>query len=158
MPPTSESKPGRRLIGIGNEFRCDDAAGLVIARRLAELLLPNLDVVQHLGDGAALMDLWPGVTEVIVVDAVRSGAPPGTVFRIDAIKETIPTEFFSYSTHAFSLAEAIEVSRRLDQLPPRLFIYGIEGADFSAGQNLSREVSAAIETLVEELSRRLSVG
>jgi len=149
-----DRRPACRLIGIGNEYRGDDAAGLIIARRLIPLQFPGLEIIQHLGDGAELMELWRDASEIVVVDAVRSGAAPGTIFRIDAVRERVAVEFFSYSTHAFSLAEAVELSRQLGQLPRSLYIYGIEGANFSPGERISAPVEGAIESLMAELQLR----
>ncbi len=140
-----------RIIGLGNEFRCDDAVGVRLAERLRKLLPESVDVVIHLGDGATLMDRWTRADYVVLIDAVQSGARPGTIHRLNATRETIPTGFFNYSTHAFSLAEAVEVARTLDRLPPTMIIYGIEGKTFSTGQELSAEVAEAAEQVSSEI-------
>lgn len=138
-------------IGAGNEFRHDDAAGLHVARRLLAARLPDLRIVQASGEGAALMRLWSGFQGVIVVDAARSGAPAGSIHRFEAHKKALPTRFFSYSTHAFSIAEAIEMARVLRKLPPYLLVFGIEGADFSMGPGLSPAVEHAVDQVVYEI-------
>ena len=56
--------------------------------------------------------------------------------------------FFHYSTHAFSVAEAIELGRALGKLPPRVILYGIEGKDFAAGETLSPEVASAADEVL----------
>ena len=89
----------------------------------------------------------------MLVDAVRSGAPPGTIHRLDARAGPVPTGFFHYSTHAFSVAEAVELARSLDQLPPHLIVYGIEGEKFAAGVGLSLVVEQAVETVVERAAK-----
>ncbi len=140
-----------RLIGVGNKFRSDDSVGLVIANRLAQKNIPALDIIEYGGDGATLMELWSGYEKLIIVDAVRSGSKPGKIWRLDAAQQKIPSEFFNYSTHAFSVAEAVELGRTLDLLPPQLIIYGIEGADFSFGTDLTEPVLKASEELIHEL-------
>jgi hydrogenase maturation protease len=132
------------VIGIGNEYRHDDAVGLIVARRLSESPSGNFTVLEHNGDGAALMETWKGVETVIVVDAVHSGAEAGAVRRFDVSHQPLPAETFRGSTHAFSLVEAVELSRTLNQLPSRFIVYGIEGQDFQAGSGLSDEVEKAV--------------
>jgi len=39
----------------------------------------------------------------------------------------------------------------LDQLPPRLIVYGIEGKDFTSGEGLSPEVAAAVEEAAQDI-------
>ena len=143
------------VIGIGNAFRSDDSVGLIVARTLKQLVPPAVTILEQSGEGAALMDAWQGAEKVILVDAAASGAEPGTIHRFEAGSQPIPAQFFNYSTHAFSVAEAVEMARQLDQLPPALIVYGIEGRSFSYGQDLSPEVEQAIETVIQQLLQEL---
>jgi hydrogenase maturation protease len=102
-------------------------------------------------EGAALLEAWQGHAVVFLVDAAESGAAPGTIHRMDARARQIPRRLFHCSTHAFSVAEAVELARALDQLP-HLVLYGIEGKDFGAGAGLSAEVEqAAVEVTARVL-------
>ena len=141
------------IIGIGNEYRGDDAVGLIVARRLKERLADSVIVLEQSGDGAALMEAWRGAETVIIIDAVMSGAAPGTIHRFDASAQPLPKGAFRCSTHAFGVAEAIELARALGDLPQRLVVYGIEGKNFAAGVGLSAEVEkAAGETVRQALA------
>jgi hydrogenase maturation protease len=143
------------VIGIGNEYRHDDTVGLIVARRLREKNLDGVKVLELSGEGAALIEAWRDAETVILVDAVHSGAAPGTIFRFAARQQSIPTTFFHYSTHAFSVAEAIELARTLNQLPSRLIVYGIEGKDFAAGEGTSPEVEQAASRVVDSITEEL---
>ncbi len=98
------------IIGIGNEFRNDDGIGLYIVRRLRKLNFQNVTILEKSGEGTELMEAWQNNSRVFLFDAVRSGAKPGTIFRLTAHEEKIPQKFFNYSTHDFSLAEAVELA------------------------------------------------
>ena len=141
------------VIGIGNGLRRDDGAGLMAARRLQagaarvsrrRHSAEPFRVLEHSGEGVGLIDCWEGADAVILLDAVRSGAPPGTIHRWDARLRPLPAKAFRGSSHALGLAEAIELARALGRLPPYLVVYGIEGRDFEAGTALSPEVEAAL--------------
>ena len=147
--------PNILVIGLGNAFRGDDGVGRVVARRLREIALPGVTVREESGEGAALMEAWMDAGAVILVDAVQSGAAPGTIHRLDATRTPVPSRFFHYSTHAFSVAEAVELARALNQLPPRLILYGIEGGDFTAGEQLSPEVAAAVDELLPRIRQEI---
>jgi hydrogenase maturation protease len=132
------------VVGVGNAARGDDAAGLLAARRLGGIELE--------GDPSALIDLLDGVDDAIVIDAVRSHSPPGTVHRIavgDAPPAALPR---GASTHLIGLAEAFELARVLGRLPRNTTVYGIEGGRFAVGDAVSPPVVAAIERVVAELS------
>jgi hydrogenase maturation protease len=62
---------------------------------------------------------------------------------------------FRHSTHAFDIAGAIELARALNQLPPRVVVFGIEGANFEAGTELSGEVQAALPALVARVIQQI---
>ena len=136
------------IIGIGNPYRGDDVVGLCVAHHLKRQALDCVNVIEESGDGTTLMESWKDANTVILIDAVHSGAQPGTIHRFDVHMQTIPTKFFHYSTHAFGVAEAIELARALKQLPQNLIVYGIEGKCFEAGIGLSLEVEKAVEEVM----------
>jgi hydrogenase maturation protease len=141
------------VIGVGNAYRRDDAVGLIVARRLRKLGLENVMVREASGESAALMSAWQDAQTVILVDAAQSGAAAGTLHRLDAQREPIPMPFLHSSTHAFGVAEALELARALNQLPPRVIVYAIEGQDFGAGVGLSPHVARAVKDAVEQIRR-----
>jgi hydrogenase maturation protease len=136
------------LIGLGNQFRHDDATGLIAARRLRER---RVAVAEHDGDPASLVNLWNGADSLIVIDAISSGAAPGTIHCFDLNASTLPQPLFRTSTHALSLADAIELSRTLGTLPTRAFVLGVEGHDFTIGVGLSPDVERALPALLGEV-------
>jgi hydrogenase maturation protease len=139
------------VIGIGNEFRQDDAAGLIVAGRLGAEGVPGVEVLSHHGEGTGLMALWQGADKVVIVDAVTSGAKPGTIHRIHANSDAIPPGMTAYSSHAFGLAEAVRLACDLQSLPAQLWIVGIEGERFAHGQDMSPLVADAIPQAIQEV-------
>ena len=133
------------VIGVGNDFRGDDAAGLQVARSLR--VPPGVRVQAHQGEAVDVLDLWRGADAVVLVDTIRSGAPAGTIHRIDASGEPIPSPLRRASSHTIGLAEAIELGRTLGELPSRVVVYGVEGTRFEAGSTISDEVREAVREL-----------
>jgi hydrogenase maturation protease len=143
------------VIGVGNRWRGDDAAGLEVARRVRA---GGVEAHEVEGDASALVDVWTGARHVVVVDAAASGAAPGTVRRFDAAAGPLPARSVRSSTHAFGVPDAIELSRALGRLPERLEVYAIEGETFAAGDRLSPAVEEAVERLAGELARYPPAG
>ena len=141
------------IIGVGNTYRRDDGVGPWVAARLRDRGFPT---VEASGEGAGLIDLWSAADTVIVIDAMRSAGATGSIRRFDARDAEIPAGLFAYSSHLFGLAEAISMARELDRLPRRLLVYGIEGEDFGAGEDLSPPVRIAAEKLVARLTKEIS--
>ena len=140
------------VIGVGNTFRGDDGVGPTVAARLRELAMPGVTVLEQSGEGTSLMAAWENTAYAIVIDAVQSGAEPGTIHRLDVTENPIPAEYGShFSGHAFGVAGAVEMARLLGKLPQRLIVYGIEGLTFTTRQGLSIGVEGVVETAVQQI-------
>ncbi len=135
------------IIGCGNRHRGDDAAGLLAAERLRALGIPA-EVCN--GESAELIAAWAGLDDVILIDAVMTGVPAGTIHVWNA--NDLPTFATSNtSTHGFGVAEAIELARALGRLPAQLRIYAIEGSRFDVGSEVSVEVARGVEEVVKRI-------
>ncbi len=143
------------LIGIGNRFRHDDAAGLEVARLVGLARPSGVTILEQQGEPASLLEAWSAADEALLVDGVFSGAEPGTLHTFEVGEEPLPAELFRPSTHALGVAEAVELARELDRLPRRLAVYGIEGESFEVGEGLTPVVRLAVEQLVAELLEEL---
>jgi hydrogenase maturation protease len=146
------------VIGCGNLDRGDDAVGLLVVRRLLELAADadhELIAIEHRGDGLDLIDQWKNCEHVILVDALRSGGPPGSIRVVEAYHAPLPADMHCSSTHTFGLREAVELARALGQLPRSLLIYGIEASTFRVNAPVSLEVAKAVESVARHLAALL---
>lgn len=153
--PESGYRAWLALIGVGNRFRRDDAAGLEVVRRLRATHPPGIRILEEEGEPASLIRSFELMQEVLIIDAVSTGGTPGDLQRFEATRKPLPAETFRSSTHALGIGDAIELARELDRLPPRLAVYGIEGENFEAGDGLTPAVEATVEALVAELHEEL---
>jgi len=143
------------VIGIGNEFRGDDAAGLLVVRRLKKKQPAGVELQEQSGEAIALMEAMDGANAVILVDAVQSGAEAGQIHRYDASEQAMPAQFLRCSTHNFSVHDAIEMARALEKLPSRLMVYGIEGLHFEHGSELTSAVQTAVVVAAQRIEEEL---
>jgi hydrogenase maturation protease len=138
------------ILGCGNRQRGDDAAGILAAERLRAI---GITAEVCAGEASELMHAWSVADDVIVIDAVVTGAPAGTVHVWDG--QHLPAFATSTgSSHGLGVAQAIGLARALDCLPARLRVYGIEAKRFELGS----EVSPEVERAVEEVVRRIAGG
>lgn len=140
------------IIGCGNLLRGDDAAGPTLVRRLADRRLPA--GVRCLDAGTGGIDVvlqMRGVPEVILVDACRSDAAPGSLFEVpDAELESLPSPT-GIGLHAFRWDHAIACGRRMlgAEYPRSVTAFLIEGETFEPGAKLSPAVGQAVEHLAD---------
>lgn len=146
------------LIGIGNPDCGDDGAGAEVVRRVAAAAPDGVRTLILSGEATELIDAWTGTERVVVVDAAKSGSPPGTIRCFDASAGPLPVGLERRSTHGLGLAEAIELARNLDLLPSRLTVYAIEAAETSIGSNISPAVADAVGRLGDELAGAAEPG
>jgi hydrogenase maturation protease len=144
------------IVGIGNRYRGDDAFGCIVAGELAGQVPRGVTCIEHDGEPAGLMECWQGAENVLLVDAVSSGARAGQVFRFDLARQALPEEFNLYSTHAFGVAQAVELARALGKLPRHMRFIGVEGENFDAGEELSPALSKAKNAIISEISNSLA--
>lgn len=148
------------LVGLGSPDRGDDAVGPAVARAVAARRLPRVEVVEH-EDPTALLDLWSGRCLTVVVDAVRSGAAPGTLVVLEtgqadaALPQTAWAATGRGGTHSFGLAGAVELARALGRLPRRVVVLGVEAERLEVGEPLSPPVAGAVGRAVEVAVRLL---
>ena len=145
---------GPLVVGLGRSDRGDDGVGAAVARAVAALALPGVDVREAL-DPTDLVALWEGRTCAVVVDAVRSGRLPGTlmVLEVGAGAAPLPESAWAGSgrgsTHALGLAAAVELARVLHRLPQRVRVVGVEAAAFDHGSGLTPAVAEVVPAAVD---------
>ena len=118
-----------RILGIGSPFAGDDL-GWQLAERLEQAGLPRyfpagmVHITLCERPGSLLLAAMRGARLAILLDAMHSSALPGTVRRLDMLELDDSTGLLS--SHGFGVAEALALGRALEDLPPRVLIYGIE--------------------------------
>jgi hydrogenase maturation protease len=117
------------VAGLGSAYRGDDAVGPLVAELFASVNCGVRDV-GPLEEPLDLLGRFDGADLAIVIDAVRSGAPIGTVRVVDVD--------LAYSHDVLRLARAV------GRAPRRLVLVAVEGEAFELGSAMSVAVSSAV--------------
>jgi hydrogenase maturation protease len=148
-------RPGALVVGIGNPECGDDSFGPEVVRRLRGRAPPGVCILERSGDVLALIEEWDEFAAVFVIDAAAPISRPGRIYRLDLADSQLPVGFAHGSTHALGVAEAVELARSLDRLPPYLVAYLVEGERFEIGAPLSPPVAEAVDEVVELIAVEL---
>jgi hydrogenase maturation protease len=147
---TGESpRPPILILGIGNILLRDEGIGVRVIEAMRQVKLP--DNVELLDGGTASMMLLDSLSnreQVIVIDAVKGGNAPGTLYRFTPAEISGRREMIT-SLHEIGLLESLAMVECLDNAPQEVTIYGIEPKEMGLGLELSSEVAAAIPRVVE---------
>ena len=152
-----ERRPRMLIVCCGNADRGDDGAGPACADALRMLGVASKCLP---GDAFSLLESWTGHPKVWIIDAVSTGAAPGTLHRFE-IKDGAGMEEFETrlgtSTHGFGIAEAFRLGKITHCLPAEAVIYGIEAESFDWGAGLSASVHQAVQRLASQLAAETAV-
>lgn len=144
------------VTALGHPDRGDDAAGLLAAEVLREMLPSDVPVLIHHGDALSLLDHWSRRDAVVCIDAAAPMGEPGRIHRFDLAVDTLPPDSGGTSSHSLGLAEAIALGRALGLTPRRIVVYAIEGRCFDAGAGPTPEVAAAAAPAAREVAREVA--
>lgn len=133
----------------------DDGLGVFVAKKLKKTF-DDLEDVKILDTGTSILNFLyeiKNTENLIVIDAIRGGKKPGTVYRINLTKENRPADFTD--SHGFSLYEVLEFTRGLWERPKKVIIYGIEVLDCKPKIGLSTIVKKSIPNMLLEIEREI---
>ncbi len=139
--------PRTLVVGLGNPILGDDGVGWRVAEQVrVHSDHPDVAVLCLSLGGLALMEHLVGYRRVMIVDAMTTGAPAGTLHRLDARKMDELHVQHTASVHDLSLSSALAMGRELGlDLPAEIHVVGVEAApEFEFGEVLSEPVDRAI--------------
>jgi hydrogenase maturation protease len=146
-PPEGVSRATRTalVLGIGNCLMSDDGVGVhALNHLMRQEQGPSVHYVDGGTVGLALAPLIEDAEALVVLDAVRLGAPPGSVHLYEG-RELDRLVLRRHGTpHEVSLADLLGVARLQGRLPERRALVGVEPLRVTVGFELSPCVAAAV--------------
>lgn len=156
-PGANGQGPKILILGVGNLLLSDEGVGVQVIQRLQERYrLP--DDVQVLDGGTLGMDLLyylQGVATLLIVDAVETGGPPGTLIRL-AGSEVPAFLSAKLSPHQVGVPDMLFAARLKGIEPPDIALWGVQPALLEIGLELSPAVAAQVDVLVAHLIAELA--
>ncbi len=151
-------EPHIMILGVGNILFKDEGLGVRVIERIQELydFPENVSVVDGGVLGLGLLGTISQADHLIVVDAIRNGGTPGTLYRLCG--EEIPKRIFAKnSLHQVDLLEALTLCQALDKVPETVIIgvepEDIDSLDIELTDTVKARVDQLIQSVLEELAR-----
>jgi len=160
-------KPGQPLtiLGVGNTLCTDDGLGPAVVASLQR---------QWHGDGVAIVDggtlgmsllpLLEDTEKLLLVDAIRTDDPPGSLVRLEG-EDVLPAVRLRLSPHQVGVADLLDSARLLGTMPDKVILIGLVPESIGLGFGLTERIAAALPTLTEailkeaeSLGHRLEAG
>ncbi len=145
------------IICLGNPLMRDEGIGIRLVSELMAHLTDNPDVeVMDLGTGGlSVIHAIAGREKIIFVDCAIMGQTPGLIHRFTPGQVRSKKVRMRYSLHEGDLLNTLELSRRLDQCPDDIVIFGIEPKEIAHGEGLTSELENNIQQYVRAIMKEL---
>jgi hydrogenase maturation protease len=137
------------ILGLGNLLCTDDGVGPAAAQAIAETRVVPDDVQVLDGGtlGLALLSYLEDAEQAILVDAIDTDAPPGTLVRLEG-DDVGPAVAARLSVHQVGVSDLIEAARWRGRIPPTLVLLGLVPESTELGITLSPRVQAGMPALL----------
>jgi hydrogenase maturation protease len=148
------------ILGLGNVLLEDDGVGAAAVALLREgYTWP--DGVRVLDGGTLGLSLLPHIEDsdaVIMVDAIRADALPGTFIRLDG-DEVLPAVANRLSPHQIGVSDLLVGARWLDRYPRNVVLLGLVPESMELAVGLSPRVAHGLPILVDRvIAEALALG
>jgi len=160
MNPTDNATSPRQvaIVGVGNLLLSDEGVGIHAIRALREASMPDHVKIFEFGTrGLEILEAVQGFKKAIIIDAVRSGAPPGSIRRWELVELLDTGAPRMLNLHEIDLLTALKVGRATARLPDEVIIIGVEPKLLSPGLELSPEVKGKFQGLLDLILKELSL-
>jgi hydrogenase maturation protease len=137
------------ILGVGNVLLSDEGVGVHVANEMIKMELPaNVSVVEGGTDGFRLLNVITEADRLIVVDAVKGGGDPGTIYRFDINDVKNSPSGFKTSVHQIGILEVIDLSGLIGKTPHTTVI-GVEPKSLEMSLELSPEIKDKVPRVIE---------
>jgi len=152
------------VLGLGNILLRDEGVGSRVAQVLQEKSLPA--DVEIIDGGTAALDallLAQRAEKLIVIDALRAGATPGTIYRAkfragekDKLAEILGGQGVSrISLHQVGLIDALAIAEKLNSVPEEIVIIGVEPGKVDWGLELTEQVAQKLPEIINTVVKEI---
>ena len=146
------------ILGVGNYILSDDGLSVHVLERLqADHSIPeDIQMIDGGTCGLDLLQYLEGVSNLIIIDAIKTrNGTPGSIIRLDG--DQIPAYLsLKISPHDIGLPDLLATAKLRDLYPERIVVFGIQPASLELGVDLSPEVAAKVEDLIELIQKEVT--
>lgn len=144
--------PRDLILGVGNLLLSDEGVGIHAVRRLLERgdLPEEIQIVDGGTAGLALMVYLEDVDRLVIIDAMETGGPPGTLVRLSG--NQIPAYMaLKVSPHEITLPDFLAAAKLRDLYPREVIVWGVQPESMEVGIELSPTLAARLDELVDHV-------
>ncbi|MBS3760477.1 hydrogenase maturation protease [Halodesulfurarchaeum sp.] len=149
---SDENATAIAVVAVGNPIMGDDGIGAQVLETLeTSTVSERSDVTLANGGTTAFfaLEAMSGCDRAIVVDAISTGAEPGTIHTFRYVDGAFADDVPEMTMHDFSFAEALQAGRDAYEIPEEVLIFGVEPKRIEMSMELSEEIEQTVPDLVD---------
>ena len=141
------------VVGVGNLIMQDDGAGVHVINCLSQMGIPEeVELIDAGTNSYDLVDFFGQGDIIIVVDAMKAGGEPGTIYRAPLDQLGLQLDANITSVHDLGFVQAAYHVNMLGH-HPEILVYGIEPAEIAFGLELSPVVAGKVTRVAERIKQ-----
>ena len=140
------------VLGVGNILLSDEGVGVRAVEFLKReyQLPPEVEVIDGGTSAMEMLDDLAYADHLIIVDAVRSGKPPGTLVRIAG--EDVPVFLKTkLSPHQIGLSDVLATLVVTGEAPGGVTVIGVEHFSLATSMALTPQIEALLPRVVAQV-------
>jgi len=145
------------VLGAGNELFKDEGVGVHAIRILQTKLPSSVGNVEFIDSGTS-PDIWTlidGADKLVIVDAVRGGCEPGTIYRFTP-QQIVAERGVTTSLHQMGILENLSLMEFVGNKPGETVIIGVEPYELEPGLELSAKLQERMPKIIQTVLREIS--
>ena len=160
-PPKAANHPPRTaVIGVGNLLLKDEGVGVHVIQAMQEASLKSKGELTIIDGGTcpdAFYLLPQGLDKLIIVDAVRGGGKPGTLYRFTP-QDIVFRRGIVTSVHQLGVAEGLGLIEYTGLNPQDVVIIGVEPKEMDWGVEMSPELQQRVPQIIELVRKETGIA
>jgi hydrogenase maturation protease len=139
------------VIGVGNLLRTDDGVGIHVIKGLNDLR-PEVNTLDAAMGSVEILEAMRGYDQAVIVDAIETGAEPGTIFRVNLTQGEEPP--IVTHSHGTDLITTLRLGRQLygEEMPGEIILLAIEAQDTTTiGDKPTDKVQRAVQKTIKAI-------
>jgi hydrogenase maturation protease len=144
------------VLAVGNILRGDDGFADAVLQALEQEALPaDVELFDAGTSVIDFMDLFNERELLVVIDAVRGGQAPGSLYRFSP-QEIESGELPMNSLHQVGLIETLKLGELVDCRPHETVVIGVQPETTDLGIGLSAAVEVAVPKAVQLVIKEIA--
>ncbi len=147
------------VLGVGNILLKDEGVGVHAIHELQREKYPaNVSLIDGATAGLDLLPIFQEATILIIVDCVKGGGEPGSLYRFTPTEIKDLPDSLKTSLHDFNLVDVMNLAKAFGSIPDTIVIIGVEPLEIEWGLEMTAPIQAVFPRLLDVVRNEIDAA